>query len=98
MLTATETTLHWTNPEDQHRLTPLLAPRSIALVGASTKLDVAGNDMVLQLLESGYQGRIYAVNPKYEEVEGVPCYPSLADLPEVECANSESQVLHGLFD
>ena len=67
---------------DQHRLSPLLAPRSIALVGASTRVDVAGNDMVLQLLESGYQGRVYAVNPKYDEVEGIPCYPSLADLPE----------------
>ena len=38
--------------------------------------------MVLQILQSGYQGKVYAVNPKYEEVEGFPCYPSLSDLPE----------------
>ncbi|MDO6459611.1 acetate--CoA ligase family protein [Granulosicoccaceae sp. 1_MG-2023] len=65
----------------QHRLEPLLAPRSIALVGASLTLDVAGNDMILELLQSGYEGDIYPVNPKYTEVEGLRCYPSLAELP-----------------
>ena len=61
----------------------LLNPKSIAFVGASTKTDVAGNDMLLEVLLSGYNGRIYGVNPKYSDVEGIKCYPSLADLPEV---------------
>jgi acyl-CoA synthetase (NDP forming) len=60
----------------------LLNPKSIAFVGASSKADAAGNDMLLEVLVSGYDGRIYCVNPKYEEVEGIKCYPSLADLPE----------------
>lgn len=64
-------------------LDPLLKPESIAFVGASEKKDVAGNDMLLEVLHSGYKGRIYGVNPKYKSVEGIKCYPSLTELPEV---------------
>ena len=66
----------------KQNLDPLLNPKSIAFVGATTKPDVAGNDMLLEVLASGYKGRIYCVNPKYDAVEGIKCYPSLADLPE----------------
>ena len=66
-----------------HPLTPLLAPQSVALIGASTQVDAAGNDMVLELLDGGFQGTAYAVNPKYDEIEGIHCYPSLSALPEV---------------
>lgn len=71
--------------ENQARqnLTPLLNPKSIAFVGASKNTNAAGNDMLLEVLHSGYDGRIFCVNPKYDEVEGIKCYPSLADLPEV---------------
>jgi len=67
----------------KQNLERLLNPKSIAFIGASTKTDVAGNDMLLEVLLSGYNGRIYGVNPKYSDVEGIKCYPSLADLPEV---------------
>ena len=60
----------------------MLEPDSVALVGASTTPNVAGNDMVLELQLSRFRGRIYPVNPIYEEVEGLPCYRSLADLPQ----------------
>ncbi|MBC8441883.1 MAG: acetate--CoA ligase family protein [Deltaproteobacteria bacterium] len=66
----------------KQNLEPLLNPKSIAFVGATTKPDVAGNDMLLEVLGSGYKGRIYCVNPKYDEIEGIKCYSSLADLPE----------------
>ena len=65
-----------------HRLDRLLAPKSVALVGASTTPNVAGNDMVLELQVSRYPGRVYPVNPQYEEIEGWRCYSTLADLPE----------------
>jgi len=67
----------------KQNMEPLLNPKSIAFVGASTKKDVAGNDMLLEVLISEYNGRVYGVNPKYGEVEGIKCYPTLADLPEV---------------
>src|SRR3546814_4960755 len=34
------------------------------------------------LLEKGYKGKIFPVNPRYEEVGGVKCYPSIAEVPE----------------
>ena len=82
MQTAIHTTANREVEQSVHRLQPLLAPRSIALVGASLRAESAGNDMVLQLLQSGFGGRVYAVNPKYDQVAGIPCYPSLFDLPE----------------
>ena len=65
-----------------HRLTPLLAPQSIALVGASPKAASVGNGMIRGVREGNFRGRFYLVNPNYQEIEGQPCYPSLAALPE----------------
>ena len=65
-----------------HKLERMLAPKSVALVGATTTPNVAGNDMVLELQVSRFPGKVYPVNPAYEEVEGWKCYPTLADLPE----------------
>lgn len=64
-----------------HRLDPLLRPRSIAFVGASARAGSVGNVMIRQALHGGFDGAMYAVNPRYDSVEGLPCHPSLADLP-----------------
>jgi acyl-CoA synthetase (NDP forming) len=63
-------------------LTPLLQPASIAVVGASEREGSVGRRTVENLLRGEFSGRLYAVNPGYESVCGVPCFPSLADLPE----------------
>ncbi|HVW57886.1 MAG TPA: acetate--CoA ligase family protein [Rhizobiaceae bacterium] len=65
-----------------HRLDPLLKPLSIALVGASRRPSTPGNTMVRAVATDGYGGRVYPINPKYDEVEGFACYPDLASLPE----------------
>ncbi|HKF60644.1 MAG TPA: acetate--CoA ligase family protein [Dongiaceae bacterium] len=65
-----------------HRLAKHLAPRSIALVGASPKPDSVGNGMIRGLRGGGFTGRVYAINPNYQEIDGIPCFPSLAELPE----------------
>ena len=65
-----------------HRLTPLLKPQSIAYLGASTRADTPGNRIVAVPISGGFTGRMYPVNPNYEMVEGLTCYPSLAELPE----------------
>ncbi len=70
-------------PPEPHRLHRMLAPRSVALVGASTVPNQPGNDMVLELQVSRFPGAVYPVNPKYDEVEGLDCYVGLADIPEV---------------
>ncbi len=65
-----------------HRLDSLLRPRSIAVLGATERSGTVGRITVENLLKGGYEGRLHAVNPGYERVCGVPCFPSLADLPE----------------
>src|SRR5262245_17944964 len=59
-------------------LRPILAPRSVAVVGASREPGTIGHQIVLNLRESGYTGAIFPVNPKASEIEGMRCYPSLA--------------------
>lgn len=67
----------------EHRLRPLLKPASIAVLGASSRLGSVGNEVFVNLRKGGFSGTIVAVNPAYSEVEGVACYASLSDLPEL---------------
>jgi len=62
-------------------LTALLEPRSVAVVGASARPGSFGDQLVGQLLAGGYKGTVHLVNPRYREVAGRPCHPSLAGLP-----------------
>ncbi|ASJ16791.1 CoA-binding protein [Thermococcus chitonophagus] len=54
--------------------------KKIALVGASPKPERDANEVMRYLLEHGYE--VYPVNPKYEEVLGRKCYPSVLDIPD----------------
>jgi acetyltransferase len=65
-----------------HYLSALFQPRSVALVGASEVREKVGGRVLENLLAAGYQGKLFAVNPKYSSVRGLPCFPSLAALPE----------------
>ena len=67
-------------------LRPVLAPGSIAVVGATDRSSIT-RAAIENGRGLGYAGRVYAVHPRYERVLGLPCYPSLADLPErPDCA------------
>jgi acyl-CoA synthetase (NDP forming) len=59
----------------------MLEARSVAVVGASGRSGSFGEQLLSQLLRGGYQGAVHPVNPRYQEVLGLPCRPSLADLP-----------------
>ena len=61
------------------RISALLRPRSIAIVGASDPSKMAGR-LMAALIDGRYRGRIYPVNPRYEELAGLRCYASLADV------------------
>ena len=58
------------------------APRSAALVGATEDLGKFGGRCMRLLLDFGYEGNVYPVNPKRSEIFGRKCYASLAELPE----------------
>lgn len=62
-------------------LRPLLAPRSIAVVGASESPDSWAPEIYRSLLHMGYEGELYPINPKYDEVWGRPCLDSVLQLP-----------------
>jgi acetate---CoA ligase (ADP-forming) len=62
-------------------LRPLLAPRSIAIVGASESPDSWAPEIHRSLEHLGFDGELYPVNPKYDEVWGRPCVGSIAALP-----------------
>jgi acyl-CoA synthetase (NDP forming) len=63
----------------------LLAPKAIAVVGASQRPG-RGTGVVANLKAAGFTGEIFAVNPRYPDVLGYPCVPSVRDLPpSVEC-------------
>ena len=64
-----------------HPLRALLAPASVALVGASERAGSVGNAVYANLRGAGFQGPLYAVNPKHPTLAGEPCYPSLEALP-----------------
>jgi acetyltransferase len=59
-----------------------LAPRRVAFVGATEDLGKFGGRCVRLLIDFGFKGEIYPVNPKRKEIFGLKCYPSLADLPQ----------------
>lgn len=62
---------------------PLFTPESIAVVGASTKGTSAGSRFIRSLKAAGYSGRIYAIHPKADVIEGIPAFSRIADIPGV---------------
>ncbi|MBI3140613.1 MAG: bifunctional acetate--CoA ligase family protein/GNAT family N-acetyltransferase [Rhodocyclales bacterium] len=68
--------------QDQHYLTPLFEPRSVAVIGASERPGSVGAVLVRNLLDAGYRGRLFAVNPGHESIAGLPSYASVEDVPQ----------------
>ena len=63
----------------------LLEPRSIAVVGASQRR-ARGTGVIVNLRDAGFAGEIFAVNPRYQDVLGYRCYPTVSELPDgVDC-------------
>ena len=55
----------------------------VAVIGASPRPNHFANTPIANLRRYGFTGEIYPVNPLYREVMGMPCYPSVADLPGI---------------
>jgi acetate---CoA ligase (ADP-forming) len=64
-------------------LTPLLAPKSVAVLGASSDPTRIGGRPLAYMLQQSFPGSLYPVNPNRAEVQGLKAYPTVADLPEV---------------
>jgi len=61
----------------------LLRPRAVALIGASPRPRSVGNVVARNLKQGGFTGRIMLVNPRHDSIDGEPCFPTIAALPEV---------------
>jgi acyl-CoA synthetase (NDP forming) len=67
------------HPEKVRRM---LRPRSVAVVGASEQPRSLGTRYLGGILRHGFEGSVYAVNPKYDTVMGLPAHDSIGDLPD----------------
>jgi len=64
----------------QHHLKPLFAPKSVAVFGASDRVDSVGQIVFHNMLQSGFQGALYPINPTHAEVQGCKAYASIAQI------------------
>jgi acyl-CoA synthetase (NDP forming) len=63
-------------------LTPLLAPRSVAVLGASSDPTRIGGRPIAYMRAQGFPGALYPINPNRAEIQGLQAYPSVAALPD----------------
>lgn len=63
-------------------LRPLLAPAVVAVVGAGRAAGGVGHEVLRNIGEHGFTGRLYAVNPHANDIGGYPCYPRVGDIPD----------------
>ena len=68
--------------QDRSALHCFFSPTSVAVIGATDREGSVGRTVVKNLLAGTYKGRVYAVNPRRAEVCGLPCYPSIREVPE----------------
>jgi len=59
----------------------IMKPDSVAVIGASSEEGKIGNAVMKNLINGGYQGAIYPINPKADEILGKKCYKSVKDIP-----------------
>ncbi len=67
---------------DEASLRHVLAPNSVAVIGASDHPASVGHQVLRNILTGGFTGSVHAVNPHHETVLGVPCVPTPAQLPD----------------
>lgn len=65
---------------EQQQISDFLAGETFAVVGASKNREKYGNKVLRAYVQAGK--RVYAINPRETEIEGLPCFPDLASLPE----------------
>jgi len=66
----------------QHHLKPLFEPKSVAVFGASDRIDSVGQIVFQNMLQNGYQGALYPINTTRPEVQGCKAYASIAQIAE----------------
>src|ERR1700743_606892 len=63
-----------------HPLDTFFAPRSIALIGASRDHEKIPGRLLAMLRKNEFPGKIYPINPNYDDIDGLKCYKSIAEV------------------
>ncbi len=66
----------------EHYLKSLFAPRSVAVIGASPRAGSLGHAVFANIRSAGFTGPLFPVNPKYDAIDGVPCFARMSDLAQ----------------
>ncbi|HUV63081.1 MAG TPA: acetate--CoA ligase family protein [Sedimentisphaerales bacterium] len=75
-------------------------PKSVAIVGASAQKGKVGYEILKNMIDAGYKGKIFPVNPKSETIEGLPCYADLAAVgqtPELVIVIVPAKIVPGIM-
>ena len=79
-----------------HNLDKFFKPESVAIIGASERRESIGNSLVKNILKSGYQGKVFQVNPRHTFIHGHPSYPSISNINEpVDLAIMATPIANG---
>lgn len=70
------------HPSDSLGLAPFFNPRSISVIGSMKEGLFGGYVVIKSLLQAGFKGRIFPVNPSYREIWGLRVYPSIKDISQ----------------
>ena len=66
--------------QEQHYLASFFEPKSVAVIGASDRKDSVGYVLLKNILESGYKGRLYPVNPRHKIIQGTAAHRSIDEI------------------
>ncbi len=70
------------NIDKRNELDYIFRPHSIAVIGASRQRGKIGREIIHNIIQYGFNGKIFPVNPSAEEVNSIKCYPSVLDIPD----------------
>ena len=71
-----------TVPDSIIQLDAILKPKSVAVIGASTSPDKMGHEILKNIIDSGFNGAVYPINPKADIILDLICHKSVKDIPE----------------
>ncbi len=69
-------------PDPVGQMDAILRPKSVAVIGASTSPDKLGHEILKNIVDGGFQGGVYPINPKADTILDLPCHANVKDLPE----------------
>ena len=64
----------------------LINPKSIVIIGGSNDINKPGGKILKNIIDGGYQGVLNVVNPKYNNIQGIPSFSSVNDIPKTDLA------------